>query len=136
MGFNELNSVEHYIIKQLTGVNLNDQNSVKEPKTAYGLQWTFVAPKDLVRETSDVFLYENLRAALIKLNPEIALQPSYADEVVYKLRAIIVAVNQVGLVKANEEFFKWLTGEKTMPFGGKQQTCSCKVNRFRKPRRK
>ena len=117
MGFNELNSVEHYIIKQLTGVNLNDQNSVKEPKTAYGLQWTFVAPKDLVRETSDVFLYENLRAALIKLNPEIALQPSYADEVVYKLRAIIVAVNQVGLVKANEEFFKWLTGEKTMPFG-------------------
>ena len=23
----------------------------------------------------------------------------------------------MGLVKANEEFFKWATGEKTMPFG-------------------
>jgi type I restriction enzyme R subunit len=29
----------------------------------------------------------------------------------------LIAVNQVGLVKANEEFFKWMTGEKTMPFG-------------------
>ncbi|OVE74481.1 DEAD/DEAH box helicase, partial [bacterium B17] len=35
----------------------------------------------------------------------------------YKLRAILISVNQVGLVKANEEFFQWLTGEKTMPFG-------------------
>ena len=40
-----------------------------------------------------------------------------ADEVIYKLRAILISVNQVGLVKANEEFFKWLVGDKTMPFG-------------------
>lgn len=31
MGFNELNSVEHYMIHQLTGVNLNN-NTVAEPK--------------------------------------------------------------------------------------------------------
>ena len=36
---------------------------------------------------------------------------------IYKLRAILISVNQIGLVKANEEFFKWLSGEKTMPFG-------------------
>ena len=29
----------------------------------------------------------------------------------------MTTVNQVGLVKANEEFFKWMTGEKTLPFG-------------------
>ena len=55
MGCNELSSVAHYIIKQLTGGNLNNQNSVKEPKTAYGLQWNFVAPKDLEREICDCF---------------------------------------------------------------------------------
>jgi type I restriction enzyme R subunit len=36
--------------------------------------------------------------------------------VIYKLRAVLIAVNQVGLVKANEAFFKWMTGEKTMPY--------------------
>ncbi len=36
---------------------------------------------------------------------------------IYKLRAILIAVHQIGLVRANEEFFKWLQGDKTMPFG-------------------
>ena len=51
------------------------------------------------------------------MNPEINAKPELADEVIYKLRAILISVNQVGLVKANEEFFKWMTGEKTLPFG-------------------
>ncbi len=36
---------------------------------------------------------------------------------IYKLRAIFVTAHQTGLVRANEEFHAWLTGEKTMPFG-------------------
>lgn len=116
MGFNELNSVEHYIIHQLTGVNLNN-NTVAEPKAAYGAKWQFVAPNDLKRSVNEVLLEQELKDALIRLNPEITAQPDLADEVIYKLRAVLIAVNQVGLVKANEEFFKWMTGEKTMPFG-------------------
>lgn len=116
MGFNELNSVEHYIIHQLTGVNLNN-NMVAEPKVGYGAQWQFVAPQDLQRSVNEVLLEQELKAALIRLNPEINAKPELADEVIYKLRAVLIAVNQVGLVKANEEFFKWMTGEKTMPFG-------------------
>lgn len=116
MGFNELNSVEHYIIHQLTGVNLNN-NTVAEPQTGYGAQWQFVAPNDLQRSVNEVLLEQELKDALIRLNPEITAQPALADEVIYKLRAVLIAVNQVGLVKANEEFFKWMTGEKTMPFG-------------------
>lgn len=116
MGFNELNSVEHYIIHQLTGVNLNN-NTVAEPPTGYGAQWQFVAPNDLQRSVNEVLLEPELKDALIRLNPEITSQPELADEVIYKLRAVLIAVNQVGLVKANEEFFKWMTGEKTMPFG-------------------
>lgn len=116
MGFNELNSVEYYIIHQLTGVNLNN-NIVAEPKAGYGAQWQFVAPNDLQRSVSEVLLEQELKEAIIRLNPEITAQPDLADEVIYKLRAVLIAVNQVGLVKANEEFFKWMTGEKTMPFG-------------------
>ncbi|MCR4320418.1 MAG: hypothetical protein NUV74_08830 [Candidatus Brocadiaceae bacterium] len=34
-----------------------------------------------------------------------------------KLRDILIAVGNVGLVRANEEFAKWLRGEITMPIG-------------------
>jgi type I restriction enzyme R subunit len=53
----------------------------------------------------------------LRLNPEIKQRPELAGEVIYKLRAILISVNQIGLVKVNEEFFKWLSGDKTMPFG-------------------
>ena len=40
MAFNELNSLEHYIIHQLSGINLNS-NEVQEPKVGNGAQWHF-----------------------------------------------------------------------------------------------
>ncbi len=116
MSFNELNSVEHFIVHQLTGVNLNS-NTVSDTKNPYNAEWVFMSPDALNRSVSEVLLEQELTEALIRLNPEIAAKPELADEVIYKLRAVIIAVNQVGLVKANEEFFKWMTGEKTMPFG-------------------
>ncbi|OAI11151.1 DEAD/DEAH box helicase [Methylomonas koyamae] len=58
-----------------------------------------------------------LREALIRLNPEIAAQPDRADEVLYKLRAIILSVRSDGLIRANEEMTAWLRGERSMPFG-------------------
>nr|WP_315157053.1 HsdR family type I site-specific deoxyribonuclease [uncultured Flavobacterium sp.] len=116
MAFNELNSVEHYIIHQLSGVNLNTFG-VSEDKTPYGVQWQYVSTNQLNRTVNEVLVESELKAALIRLNPEIALNPDLADEVIYKLRAILITVHQIGLVKANEEFFKWMCGEKTMPFG-------------------
>lgn len=116
MAFTELNSVEYYIIKQLSGVNLN-QNTLAEPKPTYGSQWKYKSAAKLNRGVNEVLDEADLKAALIRLNPEIADRNELADEVIYKLRAILISVNQVGLVKANEEFFKWMTGEKTMPFG-------------------
>ncbi len=116
MSFTELNSVEHYIIHQLCGVNLNS-DSVSEPQKIYGAQWLYKSAQELNRGVNEVLAEGELKEALIRLNPEIEQNPELADEVIYKLRAILISVNQVGLVKANEEFFKWLTGEKTMPFG-------------------
>lgn len=121
MGFTELNSVEHYIIHQMTGVNLNDshgKNEVSEPKPkTFGVQWQFQSSEQLGRGVNEVLVESELVKALIRLNPEIEANPNLADEVIHKLRAILISVNQVGLVKANEEFFAWMTGEKTMPFG-------------------
>ena len=116
MAFNELNSVEYYIVNQLTGVNLN-KGGVHEQKMGYGAQWTYKPAPDIERGVHEVLEESELKRALIRLNPEINANPDFADEVLYKLRAILITVNQVGLVKANEEFFKWLTGDKTMPFG-------------------
>lgn len=116
MSFNELNSVEHYIIHQLSGVNLNSKE-VHEPQVTYGTQWIYKSSDQIKRGVNEVLVEAELKAALIRLNPEIAANHNLADEVIYKLRAVLIAVNQVGLVKANEEFFKWMTGEKTMPFG-------------------
>lgn len=118
MSFNELNSVEHYIVHQLSGVNLNKEDDIVAEDTAtYGAKWVYKTAEELNRTVNEVLVEEELRDALIRLNPEISAKPELADEVIYKLRAILISVNQVGLVRANEEFFKWLTNDKTMPFG-------------------
>jgi type I restriction enzyme R subunit len=118
MSFSELNSVEHYIIHELSGVNLNaPAEKVAEDSPAHGLQWVYKSPEELSRGVNEVLVEGELQAALIRLNPEIAAQAELADEVIHELRAILISVNHSGLVKANEEFFQWMTGEKTLPFG-------------------
>lgn len=116
MAFTELNSVEYFVIDQLSGVNLNHQQ-LTEPPVKFGAKWIYKSPGSLDRGVNEVLVESELREALIRLNPEIKANNDLADEVIYRLRAILISVNQVGLVKANEEFFKWMTGEKTMPFG-------------------
>lgn len=116
MAFTELNSVENYIVHQLSGLNLNN-SAVQEPTETYGAQWVYKSSNEIQRGTNEVLVETELKEALIRLNPEIEANPDLADEVIHNLRAILLSVNQVGLVRANEEFFKWMTGEKTMPFG-------------------
>lgn len=80
-------------------------------------QWEFVPAAQVPRRRDEVLVESWVREALIRLNPEIAAQPERADEVLYRLRAILLAVQSDGLVKANEEFAAWLRGERSMPFG-------------------
>ena len=130
MSFTELNSVEHYIVHRLTGVNLNETNVVSETPATYGAEWKYISHSDLDRGVNEVLVESALKAALIRLNPEIAAKPELADEVIYKLRAILISVQQTGLVRANEEFFLWLSGEKTMPFGENNSHCSVRLIDF------
>jgi len=133
MIFTELNSVEHFIIHNLTGVNLNRVRSgmVKEEPVGYGgAKWKFVQSDLLQREITDVLVEKELKDALCRLNPEIAAQPERADEVIRKLRAILIAVGNVGLVRANEEFARWLRGEVTLPFGKNERHTAVRLIDF------
>lgn len=89
MSFNEINSVENFVIKTMTGVNLNETGRLHEPKT-YGAQWIYTPASELSREITEVLIETELKQALIDLNPEIKAQPERADEVIYKLRSILL----------------------------------------------
>ena len=80
------------------------------------LGWSYIQGPSLDRITSDVLLESILAGALTRLNPDIAIRPDRAEEVIFRLRAIIAGLG-VGLVGANEEFMAWVRGEQSMPFG-------------------
>jgi type I restriction enzyme R subunit len=135
--FNEANTVEAMVRDLLAGPQRADNLpgssgaswKVKEATAPYltagssgrGLGWHFVPAIDLPRHFNDVFVEQYVREALIRLNPDIAAQPDRADEVLYKLRAIVLAVRSDGLIRANELFTGWLRNELSMPFGPNHQ---------------
>jgi type I restriction enzyme, R subunit len=124
--FNEQNTVENYLVHLLTGTTPPaGAREMREGATPYlpvgrnrnGAGWYYVPSLALPRRVNDVFIEQFLREALIRLNPEIKAQPERADEVLYKLRAIVLSVRSDGLIRANEEFTAWLRGDRSMPFG-------------------
>jgi type I restriction enzyme R subunit len=121
--FNESNTVEAYLHDLLSGpakrvpVHVLQQPKVPYGRTQKGLGWHSVAAADIPRQAQEVLVEPWVREALIRLNPDIAAQPDRTDEVLYKLRAIILSVRSDGLIRANEEFTAWLRGERSMPFG-------------------
>jgi type I restriction enzyme R subunit len=119
--FNESNTVEAFIRDQLCG-GITHHTAVgpglaRRQGQISGLGWHYLAQQNLHRQPHQVLVEDHLRDALVRLNPEIAVQPDRADDVLYRLRAILLGVRTDGLVKANEEFAAWLTGERSMPFG-------------------
>lgn len=98
--FTEANAVEEFLLSKMSD-----------------LGWAYIHGPKLARTSSDAMLESSVRTALRLLNPEIAAEPERADEVIYKLRGVILGVAGDGLVRANEEFMAWVRGERTMPFG-------------------
>jgi type I restriction enzyme R subunit len=121
MAFSEANTVEALVRDRLCGgVRIHTAvgpGLARHQGKVSGLGWHFLARENIPRQMHEVLVEDYLREALIRLNPEIAAQPDRADDVLYKLRAIVMGVRADGLVKANEEFAAWLTGERSMPFG-------------------
>ena len=135
--FNEANTVEDFIRDLLSG---SAARTMREARVSYGREqmaqastgvgWTYIPSEQLPRTESDVLVEAQVREALIALNPEIAEKPDRADEVLYRLRAILLSVSSDGLVRANEEFTAWLRGERTMPFGLNNQHTTVRLIDF------
>lgn len=127
MSFTESNTVEAYVRDLLVGpIKSTAANAVQEPLPDYGqsqnrVGWRYAAPGEVPRQIQEVLVEPWLRDALVRLNPEIALQPDRADEVLYKLRAIVLSVRSDGLIRANEEMTAWMRGERSMPFGANNE---------------
>jgi type I restriction enzyme R subunit len=121
--FTESNTVEAYVRDLLAGlIKETPANAVQESVPSYGssskgIGWRYAAPSEVPRQVQEVLVEPWLRGALIRLNPEIAAQPDRADEVLHKLRAIVLSVRSDGLIRANEEMTAWMRGERSMPFG-------------------
>ncbi|MBY2998425.1 HsdR family type I site-specific deoxyribonuclease [Rhizobium leguminosarum] len=120
--FNEGNTVEAHLRDILAGLPAARPRDLSNGLARLGgrisgLGWHCVAPADLPRQQQEVLVESHLRDALLRLNPEIAASPGRADDVLYRLRAIVMGARSDGLVKANEEFSAWLLGERSMPFG-------------------
>jgi type I restriction enzyme R subunit len=135
--FDESNTVEAFIRDLLSG-SQPFADRVTEPSPTYaaagrakrGLGWHYIPAAQLPRRIQDVFVEEYARHALIRLNPAIAAQPERADEVLYKLRAIVLSVRSDGLIRANEEFTAWLRGDRSMPFGENYEHVTIKLIDF------
>ena len=121
--FNEANTVEAYVRDLLAGTSKAiPANTPHETQDSFGanpkgIGWRYAAPAEMPRQIQEVLVESWLRDALIRLNPDIAAQPDRVDEVLYKLRAIVLSVRSDGLIRANEEMTAWMRGERSMPFG-------------------
>ena len=123
MSFTESNTIEAYLRDLLAGAGkLAPAHVAQQPAAPYGqapkgLGWQYVAPADVPRQAQEVLVESWLSAALVRLNPEIAAQPDRADEVLYKLRAIVLSVRSDGLIRANEEMTACMRVVRSLPFG-------------------
>lgn len=98
--FNEDNTIEQMIIQTL------QKN-----------WWHYVPAEELPRQQNEVLVESMVKAALIRLNPEIAEDESRADQVIYKLRTIIQTTKNHNLVSQNEKFKKLIFEENSFAFG-------------------
>lgn len=88
--------------------------------------WKYIESENLQRDYIDIMVEPMVKDALIRLNPEIAAEPSRADEVIYKLRTLIISTQAHNLVTQNELFKKLVFDENSYPFGENGRMISIK----------
>lgn len=79
--------------------------------------WEYIPAENLPRKYTDVMVEPMVRDALIRLNPEIAEEPSRADEVIIKLRPLFMQAKSSDLVTINEEFKNQIFEKNAFQFG-------------------
>jgi type I restriction enzyme, R subunit len=98
------------------------------------LGWVWAEDETLGRPFESVFLSDDVIKGLVDLNPEIAKEPARADEVLSKLRAVLLGVRNDGLVASNEEFVAWLCGRRTIKYIGTDKDVQVNLIDFENPK--
>jgi type I restriction enzyme R subunit len=98
------------------------------------LGWTYADDETLLRPLESVFLVDDVTQALVNLNPEIKEIPARAEEVLSKLRAVLLGVRNDGLVSSNEEFVAWLCGRRTIKYIGTDKDVQVNLIDFENPK--
>ena len=98
------------------------------------LGWVWAEDETLGRPFESVFMLDDLSSSLHRLNPEIQDSPSRSDEILAKLRAVVLGVRNDGLVATNEEFVAWLCGRRTIKYIGTDKDVQVKIVDFDNPK--
>ena len=126
MSFNEMNTIENALRDHLVGKPVTAQTGMVAEETAEyiagnrDLKWKYVHGENLVlygKQPQDVFVDTWLKEALCRLNKPLAANSDLADEVIHRLRGVLLEAGYSGLIRANEIFQDWLLGRVSMPLG-------------------
>jgi type I restriction enzyme R subunit len=126
MTFNEMNTIEDALRDHLKRQSDDTSASkVLEESDYYipnfkDLKWRYIHGENLAyygKQPQDVFVDTWLKEALCRLNKPIAANPDLADEVIHRLRGVLLEVNYTGLIHANELFQDWVLGRISMQLG-------------------
>lgn len=110
------------------------QAAVVDRLSQSDLGWDVIEPDKLGRDNTEILVEHEVVDALQRLNPILAERPQLIDEVMPKLRAVLLAVHDDGLVAANERMMSWLRGNETVHFVGEQSPTEIRLLDFDNPR--
>ena len=126
MSFNEMNTIENALRDHLVGKPVTAQTGMVAEETAEyiagnrDLKWKYVHGENLVlygKQPQDVFVDTWLKESLCRINKPLAANPDLADEVIHRMRGVLLEAGYSGLIRANEIFQDWLLGRVSMPLG-------------------
>lgn len=114
------NAVAFFCVRRRSTMPHFDELHTIEQMTIDTLQqngWMYIKAADLPRTYDSVLVEPMLRDALVRLNPCIAEEPSRADQVIYRLRSLILSARPGNLIAQNETFKQFIFERNTFPFG-------------------
>jgi type I restriction enzyme R subunit len=138
VSFNEQNTIEDAIRECLVGER-GSFVTEKTPTYSNSLRdtsWKFIRGEDLClhgKQPQDVFVETWLKDALCKLNSPLIINPELAEEVIHRLRGVLLEANYTGLVRANELFQEWILGRNSMPLGKEGEHITIHLIDFENP---
>ena len=136
MSFNEMNTIENALRDHLVGKPVTAQTGMVAEETAEyiagnrDLKWKYVHGENLVlygKQPQDVFVDTWLKEALCRLNKPLAANSDLADEVIHRLRGVLLEAGYSGLIRAIRRFY-WRRRYNRMPTDYRELAEMCGVS--------